>query len=286
MRVFTFCILLLLVFLISSANAQNPRIALFTDETVSDCDSFYVGAYDPTFIPIFYIRCNGPNMGNAYEFKLDINLTLSDFLLIEGSALVLPPGADASGNLLDGISITVPNCLGGQNEEVVWLGTFGVMFFEYQADVYITVVDHPSAVPSPGIYITECVPDEWPKHEVLGGYFKINSTCIPDTCGSYIVEVIAQPPDVTLLNQNFPNPFNPTTRIRFSIREPANTKLSIYDTMGRLVRVIVDERLDAGHYEEVWDGKCDSGRQATSGIYFYRLVSGRFENTRKMTLLR
>jgi hypothetical protein len=93
-------------------------------------------------------------------------------------------------------------------------------------------------------------------------------------------------PDATYLAQNFPNPFNPTTRIMFGLKEPAAFSLRIYDAAGRLVRVLVSGSRPAGTYSELWDGRDSSGRAVASGIYFYRLDAGSFSQTRKMALLR
>jgi hypothetical protein len=93
-------------------------------------------------------------------------------------------------------------------------------------------------------------------------------------------------PEATYLAQNFPNPFNPMTRITFGLKEPTRVSLRIYDVAGRLVRVLVEGDRPAGLYAELWNG-CDAvGRAAASGLYFYRLDAGSFTQTRKMILLR
>lgn len=93
-------------------------------------------------------------------------------------------------------------------------------------------------------------------------------------------------PDAFFLAQNVPNPFNPHTTIHFGLAGPAHVTLSIYNAAGRLVRVLVDEHRAAGRHEAVWDGRDGEGRRAASGVYFYRLSAGSFEETKKMILLR
>jgi hypothetical protein len=93
-------------------------------------------------------------------------------------------------------------------------------------------------------------------------------------------------PLATYLEQNYPNPFNPSTRITFGLQAPGNVSLRIYDAAGRLVRVLVNERREAGTYSETWNGLDDSGRAVASGVYFYGLMAGDFKETKKMVLLR
>lgn len=88
------------------------------------------------------------------------------------------------------------------------------------------------------------------------------------------------------LEQNYPNPFNPTTKIRFEIPSNnthfiQNIKLSIFDMLGREVSVLVNKQLEAGIYEYSWDGSSFS-----SGLYFYKLETNNFTETKKMLLLK
>ena len=88
------------------------------------------------------------------------------------------------------------------------------------------------------------------------------------------------------LSQNYPNPFNPSTIIRYSIplnvkSEMSNTKLVVFDILGREVAVLVNKQQKAGNYEVSFDAT-----NLTSGIYFYSLQSGDFYQSRKMLLLK
>jgi len=93
-------------------------------------------------------------------------------------------------------------------------------------------------------------------------------------------------PKATSLSDNFPNPFNPTTRITFSLSRKSHVRLRIYDVAGRLVRVLIDETRNAGTYGAVWDGKNENGHATASGIYFCRMEADDYERTLKMVLLR
>jgi len=90
--------------------------------------------------------------------------------------------------------------------------------------------------------------------------------------------LIAETP---ILQQNRPNPFNPTTDISFALPEASVVRLEIYNVMGQKVSVLVDGRLPAGTHTFTWDGS-----SVASGIYFYRLQAGPVVETRKMVLLK
>ena len=84
------------------------------------------------------------------------------------------------------------------------------------------------------------------------------------------------------LQQNYPNPFNPVTKIRFQVPSGSNkVKLSIYDISGREIRILTDGVIKAGTYEADFDAS-----ELPSGVYFYRLVSGSFSESKKMILVK
>ena len=89
-----------------------------------------------------------------------------------------------------------------------------------------------------------------------------------------------------VLHQNYPNPFNPLTVIRFDLPGALRVKLSVFDVEGRLVSTIVDQLMTEGRKEVIWNGTDRKGRAVTSGVYFYRIDTGTFSQTRKMVLLR
>jgi len=105
-------------------------------------------------------------------------------------------------------------------------------------------------------------------------------------------EFVSIPEDFSL-GRNYPNPFNPSTTIPFTVygsqfivHSPIHTTLKIYNILGQLVRTLVDEEKKPGSYKIIWDGKDNSGKEVSSGIYFYQLKTEDYTTTRKMVLLR
>lgn len=88
-------------------------------------------------------------------------------------------------------------------------------------------------------------------------------------------------PEKYKLHNNYPNPFNPVTKIKFDIPKSSNVKILIYDVSGREVMKLIDINLNAGYYEVQWN----AGEYA-SGIYFYRLETENYSDVRKMVLIK
>ncbi len=88
------------------------------------------------------------------------------------------------------------------------------------------------------------------------------------------------------LSQNFPNPFNPTTEIEFSLLRSGEIELDVFNVSGQLVRSLIHEELAAGRHRVAWDATDNSGRAVASGVYFYRISTAGSAESRKMLLLR
>jgi len=90
------------------------------------------------------------------------------------------------------------------------------------------------------------------------------------------------------LENAYPNPFNPTTTIRYSIASAGRVSLKIYNAAGQLVRTLVDEEQAprAEGLSATWDGRSDNGQPSASGVYFYKLATKEFSDTKKMVLLK
>jgi flagellar hook assembly protein FlgD len=89
-----------------------------------------------------------------------------------------------------------------------------------------------------------------------------------------------------ILHHNFPNPFNPVTTISYNLAAAGDVQLQVYNTRGQLVKTLVAEHQDAGEHSVTWFGGDDAGNRTGSGIYFYRIQTGTFTDTKKMILLK
>lgn len=99
-------------------------------------------------------------------------------------------------------------------------------------------------------------------------------------------ENIRSLPSAFALSPNHPNPFNPSTHIGYQLPAAGEVSLAIYDLMGQVVRVLVQEHQEAGYYQVDWDGRDDQGQPVSSAVYLYRLVSNGRVETRRMLLLK
>ena len=93
-------------------------------------------------------------------------------------------------------------------------------------------------------------------------------------------------PKIFALEQNFPNPFNPATTIRFSLPRAGWVRLRVYNIVGQTIATLADGDHPAGTYTVEWDGRDSDGRPAASGIYLYQIISEGITSTKKMILLR
>ena len=100
------------------------------------------------------------------------------------------------------------------------------------------------------------------------------------------IEWACSAPQPFTLNQNYPNPFNPNTSIPFTLSQPANVDIIVYDVAGRQIKKIRQGFLDSGEHVATWNSSDESGALVPSGIYFVRLRVGEQYQVRKMILTR
>jgi len=85
---------------------------------------------------------------------------------------------------------------------------------------------------------------------------------------------------------NYPNPFNPSTKIRYTLDSEAQVRVEIFNLLGRRVRTLWNASQAPGQYELAWNAEGDDGKKLSSGVYFLRIMAGDQTRTGKMTLLR
>lgn len=93
-------------------------------------------------------------------------------------------------------------------------------------------------------------------------------------------------PTATSLGQAYPNPFNGSARIRFTVASPSAVSLVLFDGLGRRVRTLLHGQVSPGSFRLAWDGTDETGHQVASGVYFVRLAAGSFQQTERLTYLR
>lgn len=93
-------------------------------------------------------------------------------------------------------------------------------------------------------------------------------------------------PATTMLQGNYPNPFNPETVIRFATKDAGNVKLTIYNIKGQVVKTLTNKAYPAGNHQLIWNGKDERGNSVSSGIYMYRMETPSYTKTMKMMLMK
>ena len=162
-------------------------------------------------------------------------------------------------------------------------------------DTVINVLDEDNVILQSNAFNTE---------QGRGGHYHVGIRFIPDKRLAFDVKVFGPdgaPVETTVVTDteaedglptayalfdNYPNPFNPSTRIQYALPEPANVTLSVYDVTGRRIRTLAEGLQPAGTHTATWNGADAYGRLAASGVYLYRLEAGDFVETRKMLMVK
>lgn len=118
--------------------------------------------------------------------------------------------------------------------------------------------------------------------ENLGGNLKYTAIKITDYTSANPNVV----PQAEVLSQNFPNPFNPTTTIKYQLKNSGYVSIDVFNVKGQKVTTLVNRNLPSGRHEVVWNGTDDNGNSVSSGMYFYRLQNDEASEIRKMMLLK
>jgi len=210
---------------------------------------------------------------------MSLAINLEDYVELRGYGLTVNYDAD----VLEFVGSTVENGLLGegdfaqptiiaQTDGQVSIGAFGEA--ASKGDLGLSLVFRSKGeIESSIIEITDA--------EVRDGGFGINSVPTPVS-----VQVETRP-EVYALADNYPNPFNPETTLKYQLPESADVTLEIYNMLGQVVRTLVNEQQSAGRYSIQWDARNDNGHSLSSGIYFYRIqAGGEFAGVKKMLLVK
>jgi hypothetical protein len=100
------------------------------------------------------------------------------------------------------------------------------------------------------------------------------------------IAVLSTLPDKFELANNYPNPFNPSTTIEFSVPEQSDVKIAVFDITGTLVTELVNEVFGAGTYRTVWNARDNFGSYVASGLYIYRMSAGNFTQAKRMLFIK
>jgi hypothetical protein len=154
--------------------------------------------------------------------------------------------------------------------------------------------DDPEFVPSAETLVHSTTSTDWndPEYDGWNVHYKITALDHADNesdhTGAGTTTAVKEEaiPRAFALYQNVPNPFNPVTTIAFDIPARTNVSLVIYSVTGSVVRTLVDGEMAPGCKRVTWDGNGTSGAAVASGVYFYRLKTAGFNETKKMILLR
>lgn len=142
-----------------------------------------------------------------------------------------------------------------------------------------------------GIYYTTFDSTFFHEHaiwnEIAHAPFRIAQAIIGTSVETAVEEMDGAPlPEQYVLSDAYPNPFNPETTIEFALPQEGPALMMVYNIQGQKVKTLVNKVLPAGQYRAVWDGTDTSGRAVSSGVYLYRLRSGSFVETKRMSLLK
>ncbi|MFA7214262.1 MAG: carboxypeptidase regulatory-like domain-containing protein, partial [Candidatus Cloacimonadaceae bacterium] len=125
----------------------------------------------------------------------------------------------------------------------------------------------------------------------------IGIQCVSNDCFIFLVDDVkvtgavsnedgVAPVYTTALKGNYPNPFNPETNISFSMKDAGPVSIEIYNVKGQLVRKLVNDVREAGDHTVVWNGKDNNNRAVSSGIYYFKMNTGKYSSTKKMIMMK
>ena len=216
-----------------------------------------------------------PNVGE--DFVIDVSL--ADFVALKGYGLQVQYEADKlefvevlTDQPLGGSELAAPQVLSDE-EGLLALVAYGDELSD--GEIGLSLVFRPTTeIENTVIEITD--------NQAYDSAFGFNRLALPAP-----VQLQTRPEAFALAN-NYPNPFNPATTIKYALPQAMDVELTVYNVVGQAVRTLVAEHQSAGRYVVEWDATNNSGQSLSSGMYFYRLeaAGGEFLEVKKMLLLK
>jgi hypothetical protein len=211
--------------------------------------------------------------------EVAISVDLADYAEMKGYGLNVSfdaqvlefVGVTSENGLLGACDFATPQVI-SESEGEIAIAAYGETVTEGELDLNL-VFRTKTEIENTFVEVTES--------EVRDGNYAVNQVALPAP-----VQIQTRPEAYALAN-NYPNPFNPATTIKYALPEAAFVSLEIYNVVGQVVSTLVAEQQTAGRYVVQWDATNDNGHSLSSGIYFYRLqAGGEFLEVRKMLLLK
>ncbi len=247
-----------------------------------------IGAYssDEYVVEVSTLNDSDDDGNNEAEIRVIANMDEGTFI-----------GAVASGYSSDNIAPDAPDDLGGQivdgTAELEWAASTANDLAYY--NVYRGATE--DFVHNEDSFIGESETSDFIDAAMAAGdnYYIVTAVDIHDnesdasdavSLTSMSVDGGAGVPDVFALHQNFPNPFNPVTNIRFDVPENSMVSMAIYDLLGHKVRTLINYEMNAGFHSIQWNGTNDHGNPLASGMYIYRINAGEFHAVKKLVFMK
>ncbi len=247
----------------SAAHLTTP-----VDDSAPATDTITVsaGGFDPGS-SIAGIRVMIDTLDHPALEELTVTLTH------DGTEVTLVPEGDASGENFAGLVFTdaaITSLGGGQ---APYTGTF-------RASELLSAFND---MDPRGYWILNVVDGSSGNDGVLRAW---RITLLTDVVLDVTDEVVSELPASYSLSQCYPNPFNPTTIISYSVPTRSDVTIEVYNVLGQKVNTLIDETKPAGEYQTAWNGVDSDGERVSTGVYFYRFRAGDFVETKKMLLLK
>jgi protocatechuate 3,4-dioxygenase beta subunit len=276
-------------FVIGSAASSGELVFAFSNNLGEYCldnlkyDYYYLLFVANGHIPEFYNDVREweeatPVLASGQVTGIDAVLTPIISIFDSSGAILAGTIVDDFGNPLSGVLVSIAN-----SEGVVTAFDFTDADGSYEID-WVPDGRHLVSVSKVSYQSENTWMDfnpEVSRVNVLDFALSQTTTSLPEGNGSQM-----SIPTTVLLLANYPNPFNPITHIQFSLPEAQQTRIVIYDILGRQIRELADNFYQAGYHTISWDGTDESDRVVSSGIYFYVLETTDLKLTRKMILSR